>query len=706
LSRESSEVEVWRSLSARAFILALVFEIPLLFLSVIINNYTDKNMTYGAFVIPMFYVVLAAAALGKFSNKLRLTSREYMVIFTAMSMMVGSYYFSKGIAGEEGMHQFDWLVGMEGQVFGDADWLWGRPGSWNDLTPWFIFPTGNTRSLLGDILLNGMRPGMAFDMSPLAVPILFWSALVLLYSFIGLFVVFGLVGKPWVEEERLFFPLAVPHMYLFKTADEIDPNTNQSRLLNLKDPTIKVFWGSIVIGLLLSMGPLISEVYPPAAIVLPTAWWGETTVRMDALAATLPGAYSTGLLFYDMSILWLLAPNDILYTSIFVYIVFGVIWQSVAVGMRIIPYTPGIEFLNPWDDVPAWWEPFPFGSIGSVGVGLGIALWLVWTLRHRIKQLISALKGEDIVEHGLSLKSVTWFGIASMVAWVVLLTAAGSPFLMNLGMVVILILYAILVARIWAMFYWHTQQFTDNSFALEVPYYVGSQLGYWNPMENFGSWDNPNPSAAWYVYNRTQWAVGTWTMMFHTLTSGSLVNLYKIAHYNRLNLKHVMILIIMCSTVFVVLGQVMTYWILGHAGGYANTNAWEWTLWAPEGAYWSGSDWGPTRYSFQNDLIYMIGGALVAIALYLIRLRFAWFFISPEALYANLFLPNYCWLAAAIALIVKTTGIRTVGIRRFEEYIMPAAAGTVIGFGAPWFLAMLVNFANVALPRFMSLFVP
>ncbi len=195
-------------------------------------------------------------------------------------------------------------------------------------------------------------------------------------------------------------------------------------------------------------------------------------------------------------------------------------------------------------------------------------------------------------------------------------------------------------------------------------------------------------------------------MMFHTLTSGSLVNLYKIAHYNRLNLKHVMILIIMCSTVFVVLGQVMTYWILGHAGGYANTNAWEWTLWAPEGAYWSGSDWGPTRYSFQNDLIYMIGGALVAIALYLIRLRFAWFFISPEALYANLFLPNYCWLAAAIALIVKTTGIRTVGIRRFEEYIMPAAAGTVIGFGAPWFLAMLVNFANVALPRFMSLFVP
>jgi len=710
LSRETSEVEVWRGLSARAFILALVLEIPLLFLSFVLSAFTNKPDTYGCMVFSLLYVVLASVALGKASGRLRLNAGELMAIYVAMGMMASHSFIPKNSGGHSNaLRTFDWTVLMEGSVFGEADWLWRREGvgDWDRMTPSWLFPTGDQRFVLGDIILHGLKPGQTFDMGALTIPMLYWIAVLLLYDFIGLFIVF-LVGKPWVEEERLVFPMAVPMMYLFKNADEIDPTTNQPRIINLKDPKIKVFWGGIVIGLILSLAPFIVEVYPPAAVTLPTAWWGEQTLRFpgEALASAFPGAYSTGVLTYDQALMWLLVPNDILYTSIFVYIVFGVIWQGYAVAAKIIPYEPGIEFLNPWDAVPGHMEPFPYANIGSYGMGLGIAVWLVWTLRHRIKQVFSTLRGDDIVEHGLSLRSMAWFGIAVMAGWLVLETAVGAPFITNLGFLVVQILYALLIARIWAVFWWHTQAFTDNSTAIEIPYYVGSKLGYWGPMENFGDWNNPNTSYPWYIYQRTTWALGTWTIMFTSATAGGKVNFYKIAHYNKLNLKHLFVLMILCSVVYVVLGQVISVWLTAHGGGITNSNLWGWTLWGPSGSYWSDSSWGPTSFSFQNDMIYMSGGALVAIALYLIRLRFAWFFISPEALYVNTFLPNYNWMNALIALIVKTVGIRTVGIRKFEEYVMPAATGAVIGFGALWIVAGLINFGTIAWPKLMVQYVP
>ena len=711
MRRETSEVEVWRGLSARAFVLALIFEIPLLFLSFILSGYTDKPDTYGAFVLPMLYVVLVSIALGKASKRLSLNAGELTAIFVAMALMASHSFLPKNSGGHSNaMRVFDWTVIMDGSVFGEADWLWQRtgPAGWNSLTPAMLFPTGDQRFVVGDILRNGLKPGQTFDMGLLATPMLYWMGILILYDFIGLFVVFGIAGKPWVEEERLVFPLSVPMMYLFKNTEEIDPTTGGPRIINLKDPKIKVFWGALVVGLLLSLAPFIVEVYPPAAIVIPTAWWGEQTLRFpgDALASVLPGAYSTCVLTYDQALLWLLVPNDILYTSIMVYVVFGVIWQAYAIGAMIVPYEPGVEFLNPWDPVIGWQYPFPYMQIGSIGMGLGIALWMIWTLRGRIKQVFSTLMGEDVVEHGLSLRGIAWFGLVSMIGWVVLETAAGAPVIMSLIMMIVVVLYSFLLARIWAVFWWHTQHFADNATSFRTPYYIGSQLGYWPQMGAFGDWDNPNTSFPWYIYNRTQWAVGTWTIMFTSASAGGQINLYKVAHYNRLNLKHIFVLVVMCSVVYVVLGQVISVWLMAHGGGVMNTNNWDWPLWSVEGTFFSDYWQRGSAWAYTESLMYTAGGALVVIALYIIRLRFAWFFISPEALYGNMFLPNYNWMNAIIALVVKTVGIRTVGIRRFEEYVMPAAAGAVIGFGALWIIAGLMNFGTVVWPRFMAQYVP
>ena len=67
---------------------------------------------------------------------------------------------------------------------------------------------------------------------------------------------------------------------------------------------------------------------------------------------------------------------------------------------------------------------------------------------------------------------------------------------------------------------------------------------------------------------------------------------------------------------------------------------------------------------------------------------------------------NYMWLTSLIALIIKYVAIRTVGMRRYEEYVMPVVAGWILGFGAPWLIALLINMATATIPRFMTLYQP
>jgi hypothetical protein len=47
-----------------------------------------------------------------------------------------------------------------------------------------------------------------------------------------------------------------------------------------------------------------------------------------------------------------------------------------------------------------------------------------------------------------------------------------------------------------------------------------------------------------------------------------------------------------------------------------------------------------------------------------------------------------------------------VGIKRYEEYAMPACAGWILGFGAAWLPAALVNLFAVVLPRMSALWLP
>lgn len=92
---------------------------------------------------------------------------------------------------------------------------------------------------------------------------------------------------------------------------------------------------------------------------------------------------------------------------------------------------------------------------------------------------------------------------------------------------------------------------------------------------------------------------------------------------------------------------------------------------------------------------------------YYLRGKFAWFFIDPTALAMSMAVGlEWTWLSGLIALVIKLVLIRTMGLRRFESYVIPIAAGISLGFGAPLLFAGLIEFFGVILPKFFSFYVP
>ena len=84
---------------------------------------------------------------------------------------------------------------------------------------------------------------------------------------------------------------------------------------------------------------------------------------------------------------------------------------------------------------------------------------------------------------------------------------------------------------------------------------------------------------------------------------------------------------------------------------------------------------------------------------------FFWFLNVP-ALYVSLTIVTYMWLTSLLALLIKFVAVRTVGVKRYEEYVMPSVAGLTLGFGAAWLFAMLINFVSVIVPKFAAFYIP
>lgn len=114
---------------------------------------------------------------------------------------------------------------------------------------------------------------------------------------------------------------------------------------------------------------------------------------------------------------------------------------------------------------------------------------------------------------------------------------------------------------------------------------------------------------------------------------------------------------------------------------------------------------GLTR-EYELGVLWGLGIAL-ALVIYVLKFKapFLWFPNVP-ALYVAITIPTYMWMTSLIALIIKYLTIRTIGIKKYEEYAVPIVAGWILGYGAMWLPPALINLFGVAIPKMQTLLVP
>jgi hypothetical protein len=698
---EKEAVKVQSGLSVRAIIISIVLLVTATIIGDLTWLYTSKSGTINAFFVPFIYIVLVNELIGRINKNWRLKAQELTVIFPSILLVDSVKWMHKGaISGGEA------VIGMVEKtlmafigVLNDPTWS----GYYRSMTPSFMFPASD--SLAVSILVNGLKPGQVFPFGEFLVPILYWSTYTILTYFLCLFLAFGIYGTPWVETEKLVFPISLPTTYLINTASSIDETTNKSKLFNLKDPTLKVFWIAFFVGVVLSLIPIIGEVIPVFAVWGAFAW-GEQPLLLTFLPSIFPGAMAKGVMQIDLIALWILLPNEILLTNVIAYVIFGFLYQWLATLLGIIPYHPGVEFLWNWESMPGNWDPFPYHIIGELGMMGGLGVMTLYNLRGRIKTLINALKGQDVSERGLSLKTISTFGVAVVVLLFLLFVASGVPIVIAILMLLLAIIWYTSLARVFAILWWAPDDLMGDG-GVAYFYGTGAVLGYWpSVLPSTG-----NPSQSWFVTSQLLMPFDNcWTLRVSGLGPGGSVGYFKIAHDTNTNLKDAFLAVVLVVLIGVPLAYATDLYFVAHGGGVTNTNSWgSWTGW------WKASNYvtsvsglmpiGATSYV--PAFIYGAIGFILFLFLYFMRAHFAWWFIDPTAFVASVAVGLiWTWLSSLLALVLKIILVRALGVRKFEQYALPIATGLTLGFGAPILFSGLLEFFTVVLPRFLSFYVP
>jgi hypothetical protein len=686
----SQEVKLNKALTVRSILISIIFTVVIAVLSNLSWLYTTKGELITAVMLPFIYIPLVNAVLGRISPKLRLSAAELVPLLFIILVNGGVSYVGGG--GQEFYGNIDKTITAVGAALNEP-FMAAQFQSW---VPSYMFPKD---SLTLSIWQNGLRPGQTLPLGEFIVPVIYWSLYMLLIFGFSFFLIFGIYGKRWVDVENLVFPYAVANTYIINASVDVDEN-NRSRWFSFKVPEYKVFWVSFLVGLLTAALPVAAQFLP--ALVPGTQEYGATPIEFPAMAAVLPSTMARGTLEIPQVAVWLLIPTNALATIFLVWVVLGVIYPAVAVQAGWIPYQPGVEFRWSWEDTPGNWYPFPFEEMW-IGVLMGLGIVTLWSARDRIREMYDALKGKDVNEYGLSLRTMSIFGIVVTLGMLVFLIASGVPPVIALIMLILMYIIYSYIAKLQSQFYLHVGDFIGwggQSWA----YAPGAALGYWpaSPTIETGTY------ASFATVNMETPLLGCWTLRCSGLSPGGPAALYKVARDVRANMKDILLASIIIALVFVPVTYITYVWILGHGGGIAHTHAWgSWVHWWKYGFGVTGFGTGITgETNIWAPFTWHALGMVVFFIIYAMRMKFSWFFIDPAAFAFAAPFMDYNWLIALVTLIVRIIMIRAVGTTRFTRYATAIASGVIWGNAAPILLLWFVEFTTAIVPGFMSFYVP
>ncbi|MGC9014364.1 MAG: DUF6785 family protein [Thermoproteota archaeon] len=685
----SSQAEVKEKLYNLFSPLYITFLVILMYISVFFSWASEaaigKSGTLVGWFIPYIYFFLLLEFLGRISPRFRLNPAQIIALLIPLTYASGKSYLSYGAVGEtwfDAALQSGFMAFTVGaQVVSDAYKVAVRT------LPSFFIPHSD---LAVQIVWNGLSAGQTIPWDVWVGPVITWALVYITMNVLNIGLGFLLLGPQWTEVEHLVFPLSVPSIYAIEQFTSRDEQ-GRSKLFSISQN--KVFWVSFVIGFILSSLPFLAEVFPPLAI-WGAFYWGEFPLAplRDYLNPLLPGADLGATFILMQAVLMVLLPYEIMITSLVTFVLIQIIYGPIAVRLGWMTYSPGATY---WDYGNRL--PFPYQNFAISGLSIGFALYLLWSMRSRFKTIWESLTKKDTTIGDLSVRQATLVTIASIVLMLVIWVAVGIPIIIALVLLALYVLYQVAAARYMNEIWWHQPIIMHWQWQLYYP--IGASLGYW-------SWNAPQNNQALMATNTMMTALGGWGGPRQTIyATSSTTWVYWMAKRLKASIKQTFIWYVLVAILSWPIVEIFHVFMLSHlgashldwAGGYQwwPSNAMTMGITELTNGIYSGFSWS------LNYFFTIAGIVLIWILIYLKSYPwFGWF--NPSAFILTMWLPEYMWLASLVALIIKYASYKALGARKTEQYLVPAAAGVAIGFGAPYLFAGLYLFLTVAWPTIIT----
>jgi len=683
--------EIPRGLTITFLVILLVIGLFAIVVDQLVWAVTPTGLVTSLF-FPFIYVILILEVLGRYSKRFRLNPTQMLLLMIPLWLGAGKAYITDGTVGETPWVDFQtttasfWLGGLASP--GASNWI---PAL--QLLPSYVIP----RSVSAAVeIFKGVPAGQAIPWGPFIAPMAFWSLFTIAVFLMNLSLAFTVMGPEWTETERLVFPLMVPPIYLINTSTTRDER-GHSALFGLKTTNLKMFWIMVIVGLAVGGVPVILATVPAYAATVSSSLWGEIGLNWGSyIAGIMPGAYISPTFIILQSIIMILLPYEVMITSLVTWLVIPMFYDTLAVKMGWVTYVAGSENNGAW--VYGDEAPFPYQIWGEVGLALGLGLYFAWRMRGRIASMLKSLTGPVQRERDFSIRTGAIVFVASTLLFYVLMLLMDVNWLIGIFWLILYFLWSIYDARVYSEIWWHPSIMAMSYWQLYWP--IGAGLGIWasTPAQN---------NASLMAINTVNASVGNWggSRSIAGFSPGYSTGLYKVAHDTGSSIKDVFNWMTIIAIVGVPFATVFAFWMSAHLGGdifYSN--------WQPGNALGSGIT-GLTNTWYSGDSFaatwaWTIGGIVLIFFLMWLRGMFPWFMFNPTAFVVTMWLPEYMWLASLVALILKYAFSKSLGPRRTEELIVPAATGFAVGYGLVYLEVGLYYWFTGMWPYIVSHWIP
>jgi len=647
---ESSKLnEEKTGLTTRAFLIGLVLVILWNILWGLRAGFSAGNHietatypgAYSILLLTIFYII--SRALGD-----KLKKGEFTIIYAMLLSSIGIGYY--------------WGFYIDGGFIYQAAL---NPSSYvRDNWPEFIgiMVPSNLEVMQGMILGGSVVPWSEWTM-PILWVMMHIGSFILMTSFFGL-----IVSPSLILTERIPFPM----LSVTKTIIEKESYTG--------------FEGKTILsGFLLAF--LIQLFLGPLSHIDPSLPAFSAGVDLaPTLYTMLPGAVAS--LSYNPVLIYMfmLAPTDILLSTTIFTLIFWWIIPPIEVTSGILPLHPNHAslFFHVYARRGTIASPmgFQIETFLVAGASIGLVIGFIALYRRSIWAMFKAsVSGEKI--QGLSSRVIVIGFIVSMIAFMYSQVLLQIPWLVSLFTAALFIVYTFFALRLRGEAIgipsgagYSSIRFQEILTPLSLRRYIGvGTAGCFNYYEVPNFWGS---------------------LGFHVGPSAvGMVEGLSLATETNVKWKSVVIATIVSSIVAVFVGFTLFIWgaytygfnvrwkaMMDQIGWTSRLNAWMANL--------DTMLWGTAESMRLTELI---GGAALSIILLFLKLRFPALPVNPMGL-AMAGIWQVCmggaWFAMFIAFIIKTAVIKTLGVKWFQEKLVPLISGLMLGWAACTFFDAII----------------